>query len=346
MKIKSIKRIFLGCLIFGSVYFVFSSFYFEEKISFDEQERKENLKDSEINLFFAGDIMLGRGVKYMIDKEGKGDFRFPFLKIRDEIKKADILFGNLEGLISDRGIKVGSIYSFRFKPEAVDGLIYGGFDILSLANNHMFDYQRIALEDTMRILEENNIDYVGAGFNKKEAFSLKIREIKNTKIGFLAYTNLGPENWKADEKNPGVAWISENDIGEVVEYIKKAKEKVDVLIVSLHAGEEYAENPTNFQISFAQDCINNGADLVVGHHPHVVQTIEKYPPLPKASDGQSNNGWIAYSLGNFIFDQHFSEETMESIILKVMIDEKKIKEVYSEDIRINKYFQPELIVEN
>ena len=293
-------------------------------------EKQEGPDDSEINLFFVGDIMLGRGVEYMINKQGKGDFKFSFLKIASELQKSDILFANLEGPISDRGVRVGSIYSFRFKPEAIDGLVYGGFDILSLANNHMLDYQRIALEDTMNILKENNIDYVGAGFNKEEAFSLKIKEIKNTRIGFLAYTNLGPENWQAGEKNSGMAWISENDIGEIAEDIKKSKKEVDVLIISLHAGEEYEENPTSFQTSFAMNCIENGADLVVGHHSHVVQKIERY-----------NDGWIAYSLGNFIFDQGFSEETMKSIILKVAIKDKKIKEISSEDIKINKYFQPD-----
>jgi len=293
-------------------------------------EKQEGPDDSEINLFFVGDIMLGRGVEYMINKQGKGDFKFSFLKIASELQKSDILFANLEGPISDRGVRVGSIYSFRFKPEAIDGLVYGGFDILSLANNHMLDYQRIALEDTMNILKENNIDYVGAGFNKEEAFSLKIKEIKNTRIGFLAYTNLGPGNWKAGEKNSGMAWISENDIGEIAEDIKKSKKEVDILIISLHAGEEYEENPTSFQTSFAMNCIENGADLVVGHHSHVVQKIERY-----------NDGWIAYSLGNFIFDQGFSEETMKSIILKVAIKDKKIKEISSEDIKINKYFQPD-----
>ncbi len=331
MKIENIKTILFSCLIFGLAYFVLTSFYFEKEISFNNQKEEENFNNSEINLFLVGDIMLGRGVEYMINKEGKEDFKFPFLEIVDELKKSDILFGNLEGPISDRGIKVGSIYSFRFKSEAINGLLYAGFDILSLANNHMLDYQRIALEDTMDILKENNIDYIGAGLNKEEAFSLRIKQIKDTKIGFLAYTNLGTKNWQAGNENSGMTWINENNITGIIEYIKKAKEEVDILIISLHAGEEYAENPTNFQISFAQDCISNGADLIVGHHPHVVQRVEQY-----------KDGWIAYSLGNFVFDQHFSEETMKSIILKVVIDQKKIKRVYSEDIRINKYFQPEL----
>jgi len=326
-------------IILASILFLFyllgvvnwdSILFSRDNASLSIGEKQEGPDDSEINLFFVGDIMLGRGVEYMINKQGKGDFKFSFLKIASELQKSDILFANLEGPISDRGVRVGSIYSFRFKPEAVDGLVYGGFDILSLANNHMLDYQRIALEDTMNILKENNIDYVGAGFNKEEAFSLKIKEIKNTKIGFLAYTNLGPENWKAGEKNSGMAWISENDIGEIAEDIKKSKKEVDVLIISLHAGEEYEENPTSFQTSFAMNCIENGADLVVGHHSHVVQKIERY-----------NDGWIAYSLGNFIFDQGFSEETMKSIILKVAIKDKKIKEISSENIRINEYFQPD-----
>lgn len=331
MKSKSIKIIFLACLILGSAYFILSSFYFEKEISFNSQKKKENLNNSEISIFFVGDIMLGRGVEYMINKEGERDFRFPFLKIADELEKSDILFGNLEGPISNNGLKIGSIYSFRFKPEAIKGLLYAGFDILSLANNHMLDYQRIAFEDTMDILKENNIDYIGAGFDEEEAFSLKVREIKNTEIGFLAYTNLGLANWKADQKNSGITWINEDNIDEVDKYIKNAKEKVDVLIISIHAGEEYEESPSPFQISFAESCIENGADLVIGHHPHVVQAIEKY-----------KDGWIAYSLGNFIFDQHFSQETMESIILKVVIQNKKIEKVYSEEIKINKYFQPEL----
>jgi poly-gamma-glutamate synthesis protein (capsule biosynthesis protein) len=335
MKIKNFKTILFSCLIFGLAYFFLSFFYFEKEISFDNQEKQEDFNNSEISIFFVGDIMLDRGVEYMVNKEGKKDFRFSFLKIADELKKSDILFGNLEGPISDNGLKVGSIYSFRFKPEAINGLLYADFDILSLANNHMLDYQRIALEDTMKILKENNIDYVGAGLNKEEAFSLKIKQVKDTRIGFLAYTNLGTKNWQAGNENSGMAWINENDITEVIEYIKKAKEEVDVLIISLHAGEEYAENPTNFQISFAQDCISSGADLVIGHHPHVVQRIEQY-----------KDGWIAYSLGNFVFDQHFSKETMESIILKVVIEDKKINKVYSENIRINEYFQPELTIEN
>jgi len=349
MKIKNIKTILFSCLILGLVYFALDFFYFEkgfdlkEKeddkqttlINSDEQEVGESSNNSEINLFFVGDIMLDRGVEINVDKYGNGDFRFPFLKIVDELKKSDILFGNLEGPISDKGIKVGSMYSFRFRPETVDGLLYAGFDILSLANNHMLDYQRIALEDTMNILEKNGIDYIGAGFNKEETFSLRVKEIAETKIGFLAYTDLGPENWRAGDGYAGMSWIGQEGINEVNEKVKESKKIVDILVVSLHSGKEYSQDPTLFQIFFAESCINNGADLVIGHHPHVVQKVEKY-----------NDGWIAYSLGNFVFDQSFSEETMESVILKVKVKNKKIQEIFSEKLKINEYSQPELISDN
>ena len=288
-------------------------------------------KDSRVVLYAVGDIMLDRGVEYKIQKEGKGDYKFPFLKITDELKKADILFGNLEGPISNKGKKVGSIYSFRMNPKTVEGLKYAGFDILSLANNHMFDYQRVAFEDTMRILEENGIDYLGAGFSAKEAFSPKITEIRNTKIGFLAYTNLGPKAWRATKGGSGIAWVSEKDIEKIKEDIGEAKQKTDVLIVSLHSGEEYATNTTPSQISLARAFVDGGADLVVGHHPHIIQEIEKY-----------KDGWIAYSLGNFVFDQGFSEETMEGLLLEVIIEDNKIKELNQKEIKISKSFQPYL----
>jgi poly-gamma-glutamate synthesis protein (capsule biosynthesis protein) len=306
-----------------------------EEVNDDEEAEKEKEKEEEsIRLFFVGDIMLNRGVRQSIKTYGNGDFRFPFLNIKEKFLEADLLFANLEGPISSRGERVGSIYSFRFRPEAVEGLTFAGFDMLSLANNHMLDYQRLALEDTMDILQENNIDYVGAGFNQEEAFSLKMKNVKGIKIGFLTYTNLGMENWKAGEDYSGMAWINEDDIESLTEDIRDAKEKVDILVVSLHGGEEYAKEPNAFQVLFSQSLITAGADLVIGHHPHVVQAVKEY-----------EGGWIAYSLGNFVFDQSFSQETMESIILEVVVRGKKIEEVYWEKIRLNQYYQPELVEE-
>ena len=309
--------------------------------------RESGMKENRtITMTLVGDIMLNRGVEYMVGKEGDGDYSFPFLKIVEDLKGTKLLFGNLEGPISDKGTKVGSIYSFRAEPKVIEGLTFAGFDVISLANNHAFDYGREALEDTFLKLKTAGIDehsfistrrsarvidYVGAGFNQSEAYSPVIKEIQGTKIGFLAYTNLGPETWKATERNSGIAWINENDFEKIKKDIENAKSQADILIVSLHAGEEYAAEPTQFQIEFSKVAIDAGADLVIGHHPHVVQKSEKY-----------KDKWIFYSLGNFVFDQSFSQETMKGEILEILIKDGKINELIPKKIEINNYFQPEI----
>jgi len=345
MKNLSRKKLlsYLLILILGIILFIGSSFLIKinsspaqvSKIFSDQNKLTEGKKTS---LILVGDIMLDRGVEYMIKKEGGGDFKFPFLKIVRDLKKGDILFGNLEGPISDKGVKVGSIYSFRVEPEAIEGLNYAGFDVLSVANNHIFDYGKEALEDTFKRLKEVGIDYVGGGFNEKEAYSPIIKELNSsinspqTKIGFLAYTNLGSPYWVATDKSSGIAWINWKDLEKIRKDIKKIKSQVNILIVSLHSGEEYSSQPTQFQIEFSKAVIDAGADLVVGHHPHIIQPIEKY-----------KQGWIVYSLGNFVFDQSFSKETIKGQMIKVLIENGEIKEVIPINIKINNYFQPEIL---
>jgi len=315
--------------LIGEIGFVFGTLFLFQRqqaaifLTADLNIKKEG--NSKIVIFAVGDIMLDRGVEYMVEKYGEGDFKFPFLKITDVLKKADLLFGNLESVISDKGIKVGSIYSFRAEPEAIEGLTYAGFNILSVANNHIFDYGREAMEDNFKRLKEAGIDYVGGGFNEKEVRSGIIKEIKGTKIIFLAYNNLGSEYWRATETKSGIGWLDE----KIKEDIKLAKEKSDLVIVSFHWGEEYQNQPNDEQKYFAHLAIDSGADLVIGHHPHVIQPIEKY-----------KGGWMAYSLGNFVFDQYFSEETMKGLMLEIAIENKKIKETIPREIKISQKYRP------
>ena len=287
------------------------------------------LKLNQGTLFFVGDIMLNRGIKSVVETYGGGNFEFPFFKIADYLKTADILFGNLEGPISDKGKNVGSIYSFRAIPEVLKGLKFAGFDILSVANNHIFDYGREAMEDTLIRLKEAQIEYIGAGFSKEEALSPRIIEKKGIKIAFLAFTNLGEKSWEAKENSSGIAWLNKENLKHS---IKKAKEEAELIIVSMHYGQEYQLQPTKEQKDFSHLAIDLGADLVIGHHPHVVQPIEQY-----------KRGYIAYSLGNFVFDQNFSKETMEGLLLEVLIKSGKIEKIIPRDIKINNFFQPELI---
>ncbi len=288
-----------------------------------EEEQEEEI----YTLLFSGDIMLDRGVKHMVEKHGE-DYTFPFLKIKDYLE-ADILFGNLESMISDRGRNIGSIYSFRADIASIEGLKYAGFDIVSLANNHTLDWDKPAFEQTMELLTENNILYTGAGFSEEEAHSPTVIKLGDTTIGFLGYTEfLYPYAFTKGDVS-GVTLFNEENMKRDIE---KAKEEVDFLIVTFHCGDEYQKEPNQKQRTWSESAIDYGADLIIGHHPHVTQPVEVY-----------KEKYIAYSLGNFIFDQYFSEETMKGFLFEVKMQDGEIIEASKIHYRLNEFYQPEFI---
>jgi len=280
-------------------------------------------ESDQISMILVGDIMLSRQVGEKI--AASGDWRYPFLRIKDFLESADLAVANIENPISNRGIRVGSIYSFRADPRTLAGLKYAGIDIVSLANNHIWDYGREAFLDTMSNLKNEGIEYIGAGYDFDEAHRGIIKIIKGTRITFLAYTDLLSKQLNATAAVPGVA-IYDRD--QMIVDITAAKAKSDIVIVSFHGGTEYETHHSVTQEQIYTTAIDAGADLVVGHHPHVIQEVLKH-----------KNGWIAYSLGNFIFDQSFSAETMEGIALKVIVNEKKISKVESIPIGISSQSQ-------
>lgn len=295
----------------------------------EKKEEKEKDPPKEYTLLFTGDIMLNRGVKHMVKKHGE-DYTFPFLEIKDSLDNVDILFGNLESMISDKGRDVGGIYSFRAEPEAMEGLVYAGFDIVTLANNHTFDWGREAFEDTMKRLLENNILYTGAGFNEEEAHSATIISLDNEfDIGFLGYTEFLFPSAMATADRSGVTTLSMENMERD---IKKAKEEVDFLIVTFHYGAEYQKTPNSNQRMWSESAVDFGADIVIGHHPHVTQPVEIY-----------NDRYIAYSLGNFIFDQYFSEETMKGFMLEIKFIDNNIIGANKIHYKLNEFYQPEFV---
>ena len=184
------------------------------------------------------------------------------------------------------------------------------------------------MEDTFQNLKNAGIIFSGGGNNKEEAYEVKTILKDDTKIAYLSFSEFGKGYLEATDSFAGIAVISDEKLKSGIE---KAKNENDIVIVSFHFGEEYKKEPNNDQKRIARKAIDYGADLIIGHHPHVVETIEKY-----------KDKYIAYSLGNFVFDQHFSKETMEGLALKVTMEDKKITNVSSDKIVINKYYQPEL----
>ncbi len=286
--------------------------------------------ENPVVLMFVGDIMLDRGVEYKI-MQNKENWKLPFEKIASLLNSADLLFGNLESQISDKGYNVGSIYSFRANPKSMETLTFGGFDVVSVANNHSFDYTRAAFEDSMRRLKEAGISYTGGGLTKDEAYSPAIKEVRGVKIAFLGYTSVGSSSWQAAENRGGVAWIDKENLSLLKDAVEKASQQVDIVVVTLHEGYEYQKAPNDLQKVFAIAAIDAGADFFIGHHAHVVQPLEQY-----------KDGWIAYGLGNFLFDQDFSIDTKTGAILKVTLEGRTIREVQMLKTKQNDKFQVEL----
>ncbi len=262
-------------------------------------------------LLFAGDAMLDRGVRKQIEKNQ--DPLYPFLLIADKLRSADFAFVNLEGPITDRGEKTGSEYSFRFEPVGtINALKFAGIDAVSIANNHIFDYGQLGLTDTVAYLRASGIGYA----RNQESYEFALGKAK---LELLAYTNLYPGQFDLEK------------IASQISILKMLKAS-DLIIISMHWGEEYQSISNEYQQNIAHQLIDAGADLIIGHHPHVVQEIEEY-----------RGKYIAYSLGNFIFDQYFSEDTMKGLMLEVKVADKKISEVNEIPIQITETYQPYII---
>lgn len=286
----------------------------------------KNKEPEEYTILLAGDVMLDRGVEGRILKYGNGDYTFPWQKTANTTQSADIFFFNHEGPMSKLGVDSGKEYSFNFDTKAIEGIKYSGADIVSLANNHALDWGSMALCDTIKNLREGGIEQVGAGCNKEEAGTPFIKSLGDTKIAFIAFTEFYSGNY-ATEDRIGLTRFDEEELKNKIKYLKEV-EMVDIVFVSVHWGEEYKTRSNQTQQTLAKSLIDSGADVIVGHHPHVVQEIENY-----------KNSWIIYSLGNFIFDQR-QEGTNEGLMVKITVSEKEIKNFETIPILINEYSQP------
>jgi poly-gamma-glutamate capsule biosynthesis protein CapA/YwtB (metallophosphatase superfamily)/outer membrane protein assembly factor BamB len=263
-----------------------------------------------VSLVAVGDVMVGRGVGRLIAANSPS---YPFLATKGLTSQADLAFGNLESPITARGSPQGGI-ALRSRPEVAEGLSQAGFDVLSLANNHILDYGPVGLLDTMSYLGGEGIAYVGVGGEGGEGQSAVTLEVKGLRIAFLAYNHVGlPEENLAEEGVGGPAWLEpDSAYADIV----KAAEDADFVVVSVHWGEEYSPVPDEWQREVARGMLDAGAGLVIGHHPHVVGAV-----------AFEDRGFVAYSLGNFVFDQPFSQETQQGLVLLGLIDRTGLKQI-------------------
>lgn len=296
-----------------------------------EIQKSEKQIENKVSLLAVGDIMLSRNVAKKI-KEAN-NFLLPFKNFKEISGNVDFSFGNLESPISgSNDFNLSGSMVFNTPPAYIEGLIKNNFKILSLANNHAFDQDLAGLEYTIQYLDKNNIKHIGAGNTLEEAWAPAFVEQNGIKICFIgaSYASIN-DNGKTT--NNYVARIE--DLENLKSSIQNIKSTCDFIIATMHAGTEYTTKPNQAQIDFAHSAIDFGADMVIGHHPHWVQEIEKYCPSFPSSPGEEkmpegqmrlncqNPKYIFYSLGNFIFDQMWSQETREGLVLKIQISKNK-----------------------
>ncbi len=300
----------------------------KEFLEFSVQKKKLPQESEEVSLVAVGDISYSRGVERTV-KEQK-DINYPFLKIQDYLNSANLVFGNLETPIT-QGAEIPDFEMiFRSNPGTEQALKQAGFSVLSLANNHTPNFGEKGLKDTFNYLAEAGIKYVGAGNNEQEANQPVYIEKSEIKFAFLAYNDIDivPASYEASDNCAGTAFMRIDKMRGVV---KEAKQKADFVIVSMHAGIEYTDKPNDSQVNFAHAAIDAGADLIIGHHPHVVQALEKY-----------KGKYIFYSLGNFVFDQPQSQETKEGLAIKVYFTKDGINKISFLPVVMENLAQPKM----
>jgi len=251
-------------------------------------------------LFFAGDVMLSRGVRQRI--LSAGDPALPFRKIAPMLSNGDLAFVNLESPFSDRGPYHEGGLIFHAPPNTIAGLQSAHIAIASTANNHARDCAAHGVEYTINWLNAHGIANVGSALSGPAAHAGTILVRHDIRFGFLGYTyDQQNGNWQDVDERIALA-----DPAVAARDVRALRQRCDVVIVSMHHGIEYTTKPTAKQVAFAHAMIDAGASLVIGHHPHVIQPREVY-----------RGGLIFYSLGNFVFDQFQRVQTQHGGVAEV-----------------------------
>lgn len=288
-------------------------------------------------LNIAGDIIIGRSVYEQEMK--RNDYTSSFLKVKDLLQNADYTIADAEWTAADGIPHPLDGMSFSSPAKSLDGLTYAGIDAVSLANNHSMNGGVSAFEQMLDNLTTRGIGYFGAGRNYTEAHNPYVADIKGTKVAFLGYTSI-PGNVESGPNNTGNAFIKiapwypfdEAGVVQMENDIRNAKTKADVVIPYFHWSQEYTHQPNEQMRNVAHRAIDAGAAMVVGSHPHWVQGIEWY-----------KDSLIAYSLGNFIFDQEQSLKTKQGAILSTVFSGNKLTKADLIPIQIEQYYQPHLL---
>lgn len=262
-------------------------------------------------LMVTGDVLLARAVNDIMSESGNWDW--PWEKVSSQLKAADITLINLETPLTAacQSTRTGMI--FCGNQLAVQGMVKSGVDVASLANNHALNQGESGVEETAQLLRQHQIEPLG--LTDQPLYTT----VKNNRLAWLGYTDLGATG----------SSIASADEQQVIKDISLAKKQADIVVVFFHWGVEYENQPSNRQRHLARTAIDSGADLVLGNHPHWIQSAEWY-----------KNKMIMYSHGNFIFDQMWSLKTRQGVVGRYTFYDQTLIDVVFLPILIEDYGQP------
>lgn len=315
MTIKKIIYFLIAFLVLFTIYNLRSNTYLTpglEKIKTGFILIPKEEESKTVTFGLAGDLGLGRYITNTA--RAKKDFSWSFQNVASVLQSNDFNLANLESpIINDCPQGPTGTFTFCGDSKFIPYLKENKF-IFNLANNHIFNYHQDGFTQTKNYLDQSQIGYFYSHNPDTEFYK---QEVNGITFGFLGYDFI---------TNPKL------DSNEIINAVKKYDGQVDWLIISLHWGNEYLKSPESWRISLAHQLIDAGADIIHGHHPHVLQSTEIY-----------NNKPIFYSLGNFIFDQNWSKETSSSDFIILTVDKTNILNTTIKPYIIKFNSQPEFI---
>lgn len=279
-------------------------------------DSEKGVRPQAITIISTGDIGLVRDINNEIQK--RQDPNYPFLKISDYLKNADLTITNLEGPLINNCPIILTGYKFCGEDTNVKGLVYAGIDAASLANNHSTNFGLDGLSQTSTVLKSSGITPFGQNND------IEYLNIKGKKVALIGFVELG-NNWTG---------LNNATPENVAELVSEAKTKADIVITAFHWGVEYTRKPTQNQVNLAHMAIDNGADMILGNHPHWIQENEIY-----------KDKLISYAQGNTIFDQDWSQETKEGVLYKFQYENGKFKKIDEKYTIIENNSQPRFATE-
>jgi poly-gamma-glutamate capsule biosynthesis protein CapA/YwtB (metallophosphatase superfamily) len=270
-----------------------------------------------ISLVVVGDIMLARSIEERIDGYGAA---YPFRAVAPLLQEADIAVGNLECVLALEGEPSAQPYILRAHPDVASGLQAAGFDVLNLANNHSLDYGEAGLEETIATLEAQGIVAVGAG---RQSYAPVFVDVRGQRIAFLSRN-------AADDSPLGIAGVWEPD--DLARDIRAARAQADAVVLLLHTGQDPTAAPSTEQRDLARAAIEAGAAFVAGFHRYEVLDTELY-----------GDGFIAYALGDFVFDIDIVDAARDGAILRVLLSPEGLARVDWIPTRLVNDVQPQAV---